>query len=150
VIVNGGKSPSFPVLLHMGNFMDYVEQTDPALYKLEKFVDSDHRKNFESEVRRWAGIRENAKKNTSEAKSIKKMADDLGSYMPGIKEATIKSRTLCEELEKAMTEIVTKLYPELLESKPQYIEKLGEVVVDNILRFSREINDLSYDALKDA
>jgi len=33
VIVNGGKSPSFPVLLHMGNFMDYVEQTDPALYK---------------------------------------------------------------------------------------------------------------------
>lgn len=54
-----------------------------------------------------------------------------------------------DEVMDLLNKKVLEIYPEILNSRPEYIRELKSLLVDNVLKFGSDINNLAWKAYKE-
>jgi Protein of unknown function (DUF2664). len=68
--------------------------------------------------------------------------DDIEDSLAEMKEESNNYYAICEAIEKVVTNEVTELFPVLLESSPEVIRELEEIMSIHIPNFAEALNDL--------
>lgn len=158
----------FPVMLPFRNFKHYMEEIDADVYLVIRQVEKQitgwgpHesvtinelgecgidigalvikvvglKMDLEGEALRWKNIQANPSEAKAEA-----IVNDLSKSVSAIKTETENYYQLCNSMEKVITAEVVKLFPVIINSSPECITRLREVVVNHIPKFARDLNDL--------
>lgn len=90
----------------------------------------------------------NKKQSDVEDSAVAKKFMELESLTQELKPFNLRDITFKDEVMDLLNKKVLEIYPEILNSRPEYITELKSLLIDNVLKFGEDINNLAWRAYK--
>lgn len=90
----------------------------------------------------------NKKQSDVEDSAVAKKFKELESLKQELKPFNLRDITFKDEIMDLLNKKVLEIYPEILNSRPEYITELKSLLIDNVLKFGEGINNLAWRAYK--
>ena len=90
----------------------------------------------------------NKKQSDVEDSAVAKKFMELESLTQELKPFNLRDITFKDEIMDLLNKKVLEIYPEILNSRPEYITELKSLLIDNVLKFGEDINNLAWRAYK--
>ena len=85
----------------------------------------------------------NKKQSDVEDSAVAKKFKELESLKQELKPFNLRDITFKDEIMDLLNKKVLEIYPEILNSRPEYITELKSLLIDNVLKFGEDINNLA-------
>lgn len=73
---------------------------------------------------------------------VETIVSELGAMIPAIKAETVNYYQLCESLEKAINNEVISKFPVIMNSSPECLSELGNILSRHVSRLSEDLVNL--------
>jgi hypothetical protein len=90
----------------------------------------------------------NKKQTSGETAGFKQKFDEMQAQAQEGKSFNLRDIAFKDELIDLLNKKVLEIYPEILNSRPEYITELKTLLVDNVLRFGEGVNSLARKAYR--
>ena len=91
----------------------------------------------------------NKKQTDIEHAAVSKKFEKLESMAQDLKPFNLRDITFKDAVMDLLNKKVLEVYPEIFNSRPEYITKLKSLLIDNVLKFGKDINNLAWKAYKE-
>jgi hypothetical protein len=91
----------------------------------------------------------NKKQTDMEHAAVSKKFEELEAYAQDMKTFNLRDITFKDEVMDLLNKKVLEIYPEIFNSRPEYITKLKSLLIDHVLNFGADINSLAWKAYKE-
>ena len=91
----------------------------------------------------------NKKQTNIEHAAVSKKFEELESMAEDMKPFNLRDITFKDAVMDLLNKKVLEIYPEIFNSRPEYITKLKSLLIDHVLKFGTDINNLAWKAYKE-
>ncbi len=91
----------------------------------------------------------NKKQTDIEHAAVSKKFEELETMAHDLKPFNLRDITFKDAVMDLLNKKVLEVYPEIFNSRPEYITKLKSLLIDHVLNFGTDINNLAWKAYKE-
>ena len=91
----------------------------------------------------------NKKQTDIEHAAVSKKFEELESMVQDLKPFNLRDIAFKDAVMDLLNKKVLEIYPEIFNSRPEYITKLKSLLIDHVLKFGEDINNLAWKAYKE-
>ena len=95
------------------------------------------------------GTGQRVQKSVFECQVDLKQFEELESMAEDMKPFNLRDITFKDAVMDLLNKKVLEIYPEIFNSRPEYITKLKSLLIDHVLNFGADINNLAWKAYKE-
>lgn len=85
-----------------------------------------------------------------EQEQLTEMVHNLGELMSNLKDPNLRDTAFMDMMMERLSADVLQYYPDIFDSKPEYITELNGILINNIIRLANDLDNLAFKAREDS